>query len=89
MPKKKKEKDKEDNSPIVAAINRSIEARKTSIIKAIEILAEEYYERLSEDDFGRATDTLSDEVKASVFITLPVKDMRDRWLERQAGIVLV
>ena len=89
MPKKKKEKDKEDNSPIIAAINRSIEARKTSVIKAIEMLAEEYYERLTEDDFGRAIDSLSDEVKASVFITLPVKDMRDRWLERHANIALI
>jgi S-adenosylmethionine synthetase len=87
MPKKKKEK--EDDSPVVTAIKQSIEARKSSIIKAIELLAEEYYERLTEDDFGRATDTLSDEVKASVFITLPVKDMRDRWLERHARIVLI
>jgi hypothetical protein len=85
----KKKKDKEDDSSIVAAINRSIEARKSSIIKAIEILAEEYYDRLTEDDFGRATDILSDEVKASVFITLPRKDMRDRWLERHASIILV
>jgi hypothetical protein len=87
MPKKKK--DKEEESPIIAAFNRSIEARKSSIVKAIEILVQDYYERLTEDDFGRATDTLSDEVKASVSITLPVKDMRDRWLERHASIVLI
>jgi hypothetical protein len=68
MPKKKK--DKEEDSPLIMAIYRSIEARKTSVIKAIEMLNEEYYERLTEDDFGRAIDLLSDEVKASVFITV-------------------
>ena len=85
----KKKKDKEEESPVIAAFNRSIEARKSSIVKAIEILVQDYYERLTKDDFGRATDALSDEVKASVFITLPVKDMRDRWLERHASIVLI
>jgi hypothetical protein len=74
----KKKKDKEDDSSIVTAINRSIEAQKSSIIKAIEILAEEYYNRLTEDDFGRATDILSDKMKASVFITLLRKNIRDR-----------
>jgi hypothetical protein len=87
MPKKKK--DKEEDSPLIMAINRSIEARKTSVINAIEMLNEEYYERLTEDDFGRAIDLLSDEVKASVFITLSVRDTRDRWLERHASIVLI
>jgi hypothetical protein len=85
---KRKKKDQEDD-PLITAITRSIEARKSSIIRAIEILAEEYYERLSESDFGIATDILADEIKASVFITLPVKDMRDRWLERQAGVFLI
>jgi hypothetical protein len=85
---KRKKKDQEDD-PLITAITRSIEARKSSIIRAIEILVEEYYERLSESDFGIATDILADEIKASVFITLPVKDMRDRWLERQAGVFLI
>ena len=87
MPKKKK--DKEEESPIIAAFNRSIEARKSSIVKAIEMLSEEYFERLTEDEFVRAVDLLSDEVKASVFITLPVRDIRDRWLEKHASIVLI
>jgi hypothetical protein len=89
MPQKRKEKDKEDDKLlIIAAINRSIEARKSSIIKAIEILVEEYKKRVSEVDFFTATDILSNEVKASVFITLP-KEMRDRWLEREANIIVL
>ena len=53
------------------------------------MLSEEYFERLTEDEFVRAVDLLSDEVKASVFITLPVRDIRDRWLEKHASIVLI
>jgi hypothetical protein len=86
---KDKEKDKEDNKLLlVAAINQSIEARKSSIIRAIEILVQEFKERVTETDFFTATDILSNEVKASVFITLP-KDIRDRWLEREASIIVL
>jgi hypothetical protein len=85
--KKKKE---QEEDPLITALNRSIESRvstqKSNIMKAIELLAKEYETRLSEVDFGAATDLLSDEVKASVFITLPKTDMRDRFLERHANV---
>jgi hypothetical protein len=88
--KKKKE---QEEDPLVIAINRSLESRllsqKSNIMKAIELLSEEYYISLSEVDFGAATDLLSDEIKASVFISLPVKDMRDRFLERHANVALL
>jgi hypothetical protein len=71
---------------ILAAFERSVEARTSSVVKAIQILSKEYYDLLSEDDFGRATDTLTDEMKASVFVTLPLKEMRDSWLKRHANI---
>ena len=87
IPKRKK-KDQGDDT-LIAAITRSIEARKSSIIKAIEILAEEYYERLSKSDFGYAIDVLSNEIKASVFITLLIKDIRDKWLERHTRVLLL
>ncbi|KAK9490429.1 hypothetical protein V1508DRAFT_425003, partial [Lipomyces doorenjongii] len=57
-------------------------------MKAIETLSEEYCGRLSDVDFGRATDVLSDEVKASVFVSLPLTAMRDTWLERHANVLL-
>jgi hypothetical protein len=92
VPVIKKKKDLEEDQ-LVLAINRSIESRlltlKSNIMKAIEILSEEYYERLTEDDFSRATDTLSDDIKASVFISLSRKDTRDKWLERHASIILI
>ena len=58
-------------------------------MKAIELLSEEYYSSLSEVDFGATTDILSDEIKASVFISLLVKDIRDRFLERHTNVVLL
>ena len=73
---------------MITAINRSIEARKSNIVKAIEILASQYQERLSEDDFGVATDLLTDESKAAVFVTLPSINLKDKWLVRQTGVVL-
>jgi hypothetical protein len=86
----KKKKDKEGNIlDIMAAFNRSIEARKSNITKAIEILAKEYETRLSEDDFDTAIEVLSDEAKASVFLGLLKQDIRDRWLERHANVLLL
>jgi hypothetical protein len=40
------------------------------------LLLEEYYELLSNNDFGRATDILTDKLKALVFITLPKREIR-------------
>jgi hypothetical protein len=87
MPKKKK--DKEDESVIMAAFHRSIEARKSNITKAVEILAKEYETRLSEDDFDTAVEVLSDEAKASAFLGLPKEAMKDRWLEKYAHVLLL
>jgi hypothetical protein len=50
------------------SIEASIEANKSSITKAIKILAKEYLERLTKDNFGRASDTLTDKSKALAFI---------------------
>lgn len=83
----KKKKDKEDSAPdLMAAFNQSIEARKSTITRAIGILAKEYETRLSADDFDTAVEVLSDEAKASVFLGLPKEVMKDRWLERHANV---
>ena len=87
-PTYKKKKDQgEETSAIVEAINRSIESRKSNIAKAIEILTKEYYTRLPATDFDQAIDLLSDETKASVFTSLALKDVKDRWLERHAQVL--
>jgi hypothetical protein len=88
--KKKKE---QEEDPLIMTINRSIESRlltlKLNIMRAIDILSEEYYERLTEDDFTRAIDILSDDIKVLVFISLSRKDTRDNWLERHTSIILI
>jgi hypothetical protein len=74
------------NSLLAEAIIRSTEASKSSITKAIELLSLEYSTRLLETDFDRAVDTLSDEIRASVFVSLEGHS-RDRWLERHTHVV--
>jgi hypothetical protein len=74
------------NSLLAEAINRSTEAHKSSVIKAIELLDLDYSTRLSDTCFDQAVDILSDEMRASVFISLS-GDRRDRWLERHAHVV--
>jgi hypothetical protein len=87
-----KRKKEQGEDPLITAINRSIESRlsqKSNIMKAIELLSKEYYISLSEVDFGTTTDILLDKISASVFISLLVKDIRDRWLERHTHIALL
>ena len=84
---KKKKDQGGEASIIVDAINRSIEARKSNITKAIEMLTKEYYTRLPATDFDQAIDLLSDDTKASIFVSLALKDIKDRWLERYAQVV--
>lgn len=53
----------------------------------MEILVQEFKERVTEADFFTATDIFLNEAKASIFITLP-KEMRGAWLEREASIIV-
>jgi hypothetical protein len=60
-----------------------------AIYQSIEMLASEHYTRLTQSDFGYATDILSDEIKASVFISLPPKNMKGRWLESHVNVIFI
>ena len=75
---KKKKDQGGEASIIVDTINRLIEAQKSNITKAIEILTKEYYTRLPVTDFDQAIDLLSDNTKASIFVSLVLKDIKDR-----------
>jgi hypothetical protein len=74
---------------MVAVMDRSIEARKSSVEKAIKLLSKEYIERLTDDDFIGACEYLTNKEKASAFITLPSKRMRDLWLQSLAGVLIL
>ena len=49
-----------------------------NITIVIEILIKEYYTRLLVTDFNWVIDLLSDKTKASVFISLVLKDIKDK-----------
>jgi hypothetical protein len=52
------------------------------------MFAKEYEERLESVFFDYAIDLLSDEIKASIFLRLRLKESKDKWLEKHANIIL-
>jgi hypothetical protein len=75
--------------PMVAAINRSIDARKPSVVRAVELLSKEYLDSLTDNDFIDACKVLTNSEMASTFITLPNKRLRDLWLKEEAGVFII
>jgi hypothetical protein len=55
---------------------------------AIQLLQTEYQDRLSTSAFIDAVDVLTNEAKASVFITLNSINIRDLWLCKNANVEL-
>ena len=49
-----------------------------NITKVIEILIKEYYTRLLVTDFNQVIDLLLDDTKVSIFISLVLKDIKDK-----------
>ena len=68
------------------AIGALVIARKPRIEIAVQILMEEYVDRLDSDSFQKAVELVEIENKAIVFVALRGRQ-RDIWLEKQAGAV--
>jgi hypothetical protein len=62
--------------------------RRNKVELAIQLLQTEYQDRLSTSAFIDAVDVLTNEAKASVFITLNSTNIRDLWLCKNANIEL-
>jgi hypothetical protein len=62
--------------------------RRNKVELAIQLLQNEYQERLSPVAFVEAIDVLTNEARASVFITLNSNSIRDLWLCKNANIQL-
>jgi hypothetical protein len=62
--------------------------RWNNIELGIQLLEEQYQERLSTQGFIAAINVLKDDSNASVFITLKSTTFRDRWLCKEAGVEL-
>ena len=62
--------------------------RQNKVELAIQLLQEQYQERLSTSDFIDAVGILENSAKASIFITLKSSKIRDLWLQKHACIYL-
>ena len=75
---------------IVISIMKDQQARRRNNIKlAIQLLENEYQERLSTTDVINALKVLENSSKASVFITLKSSLIRDHWLYKNAGVQIL
>jgi hypothetical protein len=62
--------------------------RRNNVELGIQLLEEQYQERLSIQGFIAAINVLKDDSNASVFITLKSTTFRDQWLCKEAGVEL-
>jgi hypothetical protein len=84
------QKAKADLDATLERISSAIEERQNSknpVQRAIELLQQDYSVRLTSNELDQAIDVLTNKSKAIAFITLD-KDIRDRWLRRNAGAEL-
>jgi hypothetical protein len=70
------------------AIEANTRSREGKLQDALDLLLEVYISRLSEEHLDMAIDLLDNERKALFFIGLHGV-VRDRWLERHAGVQLI
>jgi len=63
--------------------------RKNKVEIAVELLENEYQDKLSDDHFVRTLNFLTDVLKASIFITLKSSSIRERWLCQNADVELI
>ena len=74
---------------IVSVIKDQQAGRRNNIELAIQLLENEYQERLSTTDFIDALEVLENNSKAFVFITLKSSLIRDNWLCKNAGVQIL
>ena len=71
------------------AIEANMRSREGKLQEALDLLFEVYTNQLSQIDLDRAIDLMDNERKASFFVGLPQGDVRNRWLERHAGVQVI
>jgi hypothetical protein len=73
---------------IASIINNQQARRRNKVEIAIQLLKEQYQDRLLANDFIDAVEVLKNNAKASVFITLQSSVIRDQWLQKNAGVYI-
>jgi hypothetical protein len=74
---------------VVTVIEQLVESRRSSSHSAVLNLQEGYSDRLTDEHMDMVLVLLENEVKASIFCGLKPGEIRDRWLERNAGVEIV
>jgi hypothetical protein len=69
-------------------IEANIRSREGRLQEALDLLIKDYASRLSQD-LDKAIDLIDTERKALFFVGLPQGDVRNRWLERHAGVQVI
>ena len=71
------------------AIGANMQSWEGKLQEALDLLFKVYVSQLSQVDLDKAIDLMDNERKASFFVGLPQGDVRNRWLERHAGIQVI
>ena len=74
---------------VVTMMEQLVESRRSSSHSAVLKLQEGYSDRLIDEHMDMVLVLLENEVKASIFCGLKPGEIRDRWLERNAGVEIV
>jgi hypothetical protein len=81
-------------SQVTKAIIAQAGARRSKLELAVELLLEEYIDKLSDEHMQMALDLMENITKATIFTsfratTRELYNIRDCWLERHAGVEVI
>jgi hypothetical protein len=74
---------------VLESIQQLTDNRRHVLHVAVELLEEEYEERLTEEHMDIAYDFLENEASAFFFTGMRTGESRDRWLERRTGVKII
>jgi hypothetical protein len=74
---------------VADAMKELARARRSDLAIAVEILEDKYTGRLTNEHIDMAFILIENETKATMFSSIQNKEIRDRWLERNAGVEIL
>jgi hypothetical protein len=74
---------------VADAIKELARARRSDLAITIEILEDKYTGRLTNEHIDMAFILIENKTKATMFSSMRDKEIRDRWLERNAGVKIL
>jgi hypothetical protein len=71
------------------AIKANMRSREGRLQEALDLLIKVYASRLLQEDLDKAIDLMDTKRKALLFVSLPHRDVRDRWLKRHTSVQVI